>query len=333
MSTAQTIAPELAAALVAAQRKIAWVGKDATNRHHGYAYASAEAVIAMGRAALNDAGLALDSSVWRFEAASDAQASGGEARLPQPIGRVIVTHLLVHTSGVSLLRECSTPVIPEKGRPADKAECAALTANLAYLLRGLLQIPRGDDPGVGVDERADDESDVPQIRPEPQRQRTDLPRHTYAPQVDTAPMVPFDVHPGEAPLSAASPIDDTWRDVITGAVATIGKLNSVSALLSGLEEARGIAMPSTAFSHVVMACALRCIDVATSMAEHAEATKLLKSLKPPEGTSDLAAMVGGFAPSAWHARAGVAWKAKRAELQAAAASRTAAQAQTHAVPQ
>lgn len=137
----------LCAALVAAQAAARAVAKDAQNTFHRYKYASAEAIIAEAREALAASGLALMTVLRRFVAAAP-DAPGGV------IGRVELHYLLVHTSGETLPIESSTPVIPEKGRPADKAEAAAVTQDLAYLLRGLLLLPRDDD-AAAIDARDD----------------------------------------------------------------------------------------------------------------------------------------------------------------------------------
>lgn len=124
----------IATALVKAQGIAKGVEKDARNDFHKYKYASAESMVEEGRQALTAAGLALLTLGWE-----PMDASG---RAP----RVKVRYLLVHgESGESMTLESSSPVIPEKGRPEDKAEFGALTENLGYFLRGLLLIPRVDE--------------------------------------------------------------------------------------------------------------------------------------------------------------------------------------------
>lgn len=140
--------PNLSAALVTAQSNARSVGKDKTNTFHKYAYASAEAIIDEARAALTSAGLALCSAGRRF---AQLTAQGEK----DPIGRVEITYRLVHTSGEAHEFTSSTFVIPEKGRPADKAESAAVTSDLAYTLRGLLLLPRDAEGGASVDGRDD----------------------------------------------------------------------------------------------------------------------------------------------------------------------------------
>lgn len=158
--------PTLAAALVLAQGKVERVAKDSTNTYAKYKYASAEDMIDEARGALNAAGLALFST-WRFvpdlSLSRSRETDDGRTLTVGQIGRVVAQYTLVHMSGHVLRFETSLPVIPEKGRPEDKAELGALTANLGYTLRGLLLIPRGDDEGTGVDAR-DDRSYQPQQR-------------------------------------------------------------------------------------------------------------------------------------------------------------------------
>jgi len=150
--TIPVVAPESPAtmkplykALVAAQRAAMAVGKDAENTYHKYKYASAEAVIAEARQALNGAGLALTLLSWgrHLPVAGD-----------HPHTRIEVHYRLLHEEGVALDLSASSYVIPEKGRPADKAEAGALTTNLSYVLRTLLLLPR-EDEGTSPDTRDD----------------------------------------------------------------------------------------------------------------------------------------------------------------------------------
>jgi len=297
-----TISAELAAALVDAQGKASWVGKDATNQFHRYQYASAESVIAEGRAALNSSGLALDSSEWRFEEAPASHEERGEdgKRQPQPIGRVVVHYLLVHKSGACKSWESSMAVIPEKGRPADKAECAALTANLAYTLRGLLQIPRGDDPGTGVDERDDTGAGG---RPPQAEERRPTPRRE--PPADD---VPFDV-PGERPSASRSPApqripnrDESMVKEVLGGIATADAFIPICKVVEGAET---LPLAPSSLVAIKKAAGLRMFAVAATMPELAAAAAQVKALLPVEEHED------------WHkGTAGEAYKARRATLTA-----------------
>jgi hypothetical protein len=51
---------------------------------------------------------------------------------------------LLHTSGEERQLSTAWPIVPDKGRPADKAAASAATTSLAYLLRDLLLAPRVD---------------------------------------------------------------------------------------------------------------------------------------------------------------------------------------------
>lgn len=136
--------PGLASALVAAQKLAEAVEKDARNNFHNYAYASAEAIIAEARSALSAAGLAvLPLSIERDSDARDHvwMGEGDDAWISQP-RRIKATYRLLHESGESMDFWSTTPVIPEKGRPEDKAEFGARTENLGYALRDLLLLPR-----------------------------------------------------------------------------------------------------------------------------------------------------------------------------------------------
>lgn len=165
---AATMAP-IYKALVAAQRAASAVTKDAKNQFHGYKYASAEAVIEEARHALNDAGLALTLLGW-----DRVPVLSGDHQHP----RVEVRYRLVHESGVAVDVSASSYVIPEKGRPPDKAEAGALTTNLSYVLRALLLLPR-EEEGTSPDTR--DDREYSPGRPAPRAEPVPKP----TPSVDT----------------------------------------------------------------------------------------------------------------------------------------------------
>src|SRR5207247_10285919 len=133
---------ELYAALVEAAANAKAVEKDSTNSYHKYKYASAEAIMDEARGALTSAGLHALTVGWEFvPRAVEATGPDGEARMFGGVaGRMVVRYRLVHKSGEWLDFELSTPVIPEKGRPEDKAEATALAYNAGYFLRGLLML-------------------------------------------------------------------------------------------------------------------------------------------------------------------------------------------------
>ena len=144
----------LAAALVAAQRAARAVGKVAKNAHHGYRYASSEAIIEEAREALSASGLAfvrVSSEVTWEEAVTVESAKG---KRTQRTGSVVAHYSLIHgESGESLACSAVTPCVAESGRPEDKAVAAALTYSLGYMLRDLLLLPRVEEEQV--DQRDD----------------------------------------------------------------------------------------------------------------------------------------------------------------------------------
>lgn len=162
----ETLPPELAAALVHAQKSVRPVPKDGFNQHHQYAYPKADTMVAEGREACTNANLVLLTLGWTMESLEWKKDK-------DPIGRVHVTYLLVHASGACVGFKSSTYVIPERGRPSDKAESGALTNNLAYVYRGLLSLARED--AASTDARDDQDYDpaaqapAQQPRPEPRR--------------------------------------------------------------------------------------------------------------------------------------------------------------------
>jgi hypothetical protein len=53
--------------------------------------------------------------------------------------------MLLHTSGERMEITIAWPVVPDRGRPLDKAVASAATTSLSYLLRDLLLMPRVDE--------------------------------------------------------------------------------------------------------------------------------------------------------------------------------------------
>lgn len=190
METKTGITAAIAAAIVHAQAVARAVGKDAKNTHHGYRYASAEGIIIEAKEALVAAGLALLQLTWRLVTSDTVdEVTGEERRLPSGVlGRVVVDYLLVHKDGDTFPFSTSTPVIPDKGRPPDKAEFAALTANLGYTLRGLLLLPRDDEQASidARDDRAYEPTTRPRQEPTPATARQESPKATEPAAAPTA---------------------------------------------------------------------------------------------------------------------------------------------------
>lgn len=173
----ELFAPEISAALTAAQANARAVSKGSENTHHGYLYASAEDVIAESKAALASAGLSFTRRGHTLE------------NLAQFGLVLVVRYELRHVSGESLGFDSVIPVVPGKGRPIDKAVLAARTADLSYMLRDLLMLPR-------VDYDVDGRNDVG-YEPEPQ-QTTPGGIGAYARTAPTAPPAPTVAPPAPA---------------------------------------------------------------------------------------------------------------------------------------
>lgn len=101
-----------------------------------YGYATADAIIEEGRKALSSAGLALIPV--------EASLNGSEREGPDRF-ELVRTFALIHSGSgeVTPLRVC-WPVVPDTGRPLDKATAIADTLSLSYLLRDLLLMNRVD---------------------------------------------------------------------------------------------------------------------------------------------------------------------------------------------
>lgn len=136
----------LASALLAAQKALPSVGKDAKNSFHHYAYTSAEGMISACREALHGAMLTVRRAGWKFDGSPEG-------------GIVNSTFVLSHgPTGESVSDEIAWICVPEKGRPIDKAMAGALTSSLGYYLRDLLLVPREDDSEM---DRRDDSTYQP----------------------------------------------------------------------------------------------------------------------------------------------------------------------------
>lgn len=153
--------PGLAAALAEAQRKCQRVAKESHNTFHRYDYASAESVIEAAQHALAGTGL----SLLPLEQSLNGWERTGENRF-----ELARKFLLLHASGESLPVQVAWPVVPDKGRPLDKATAIAATLSLAYLLRDLLLMPRVA-PDDDVNTRDDTKAKAPVQQPaaEPQK--------------------------------------------------------------------------------------------------------------------------------------------------------------------
>lgn len=202
--------------LVIAQKAAGPVAKASRNEHHKYNYAAGEDVIGEARDALGEGGLALMPVEQRIIQSPSIDAAAGisgllgrlrddrkprarddrepltlldvEDQLADIRGRLApdtvgVTYLLAHSSGEWMQLYSETPIIPEKGRPEDKALAGAKTYDLAYLLRALLLIPRVAKEGE-VDQR-DDNGYEPRRGGGQQRPRPQQPRQQPAPRNDS----------------------------------------------------------------------------------------------------------------------------------------------------
>lgn len=181
-------------ALLRAQQSIDEVEKDKTNSFHKYKYVSAEAMIRACRAALAAQGLVLIAAETNFSPVSAHDAvklvehESKSSPRREPDGSEVPGALESKTSQLTAMAndfvavlnreyhlahcpsgECvvfhqAWPVVPEKGRPTDKANAAADTASLGYFLRDLLLVPRVDE-ATDLDHESRDEAPRPAAKP------------------------------------------------------------------------------------------------------------------------------------------------------------------------
>lgn len=146
--------PKLSEALAQARDRCKSAAKSSKNEHYRYSYASADTVIDVASQAMEGSGLAI---VPVFE---ELAVLGDSSSAIYVLNRRM---LLSHSSGeYTPLEIRGWPVIPDRGRPLDKAYAIALTSSLAYKLRDLLQMPRGTQDDVAAqDDRQTPPASVP----------------------------------------------------------------------------------------------------------------------------------------------------------------------------
>ena len=160
--------PSIDGAILLAQQALDKVGKDATNKFHNYNYTSSEGMLSACRAALHSAGLLVRRTHWRID------PTIGE------FGTLVSDIVVAHPeSGAKIVDNVMWPIVPEKGRPFDKALAGALTTSLNYFLRDLLQVPREEET---MDTRNDKEYEPRRQAPAPSR-----PAPAPAPKPQAAP--------------------------------------------------------------------------------------------------------------------------------------------------
>jgi len=164
----------LDAALLRAQSTLKAVGKDATNSFHRYNYTSSEGMLSACREALHSAGLVVRRTHWTIE-------PGGE------FGTLVSWIVCAHpASGTELKDSVAWPIVPEKGRPLDKAVAGALTTSLNYYLRDLLQVPREEETMDYRDDREREVRPQPKPAPKPAPQAAPKPAPKAVPQDEEA---------------------------------------------------------------------------------------------------------------------------------------------------
>lgn len=144
----------LASKLYKAQQEVADVTKDARNGHHGYSYAKADAVYAIGKVALHSAGLVLVNTGWHA----------------RPETATIVGTFWLYDTETDEKMELTSelPYVAQAGRPEDKAALASLTEMRGYVMLGLLAIERVEPLDISGREDVEPQQ---QRRQEPPRQQ------------------------------------------------------------------------------------------------------------------------------------------------------------------
>lgn len=124
----------LHAALTKAQAMMRGVEKDGNNQHHGYRYASAEAMMLAALSVMRKNGLAFTAIRTRVE----------PARGPCD-AMLVAEYEMIHEAGGVKKYFSETPIHVGKGKLFDKSLATAKTYDLSYTLRGAFTIPRVDE--------------------------------------------------------------------------------------------------------------------------------------------------------------------------------------------
>jgi hypothetical protein len=145
----ETLSPELAKAIVAAQRACELLERDGVGDKGKYT--TGDAVSAEARRVLNLHGAAwLMIDVELEKPGLEVSDIGQQAY----VGDVREVWMIVHENGAALVGEGRMPVVTSRGRPHDKAVGASLTYGAGQILRGALNLVREDKNAI--DKRADD---------------------------------------------------------------------------------------------------------------------------------------------------------------------------------
>lgn len=139
--------PELFDALARAQEQARTVKKGGFNTHANYNYATAEDMLAAGRAARKGTGLALITS-WSVQSR--------EAGPPL----LTLAWLLTHSSGGMLRGSLVAPIQQSKRNGPDKQTAALATYLEGFVERGLMRLDREGTPPAEDRDAHDDTADV-----------------------------------------------------------------------------------------------------------------------------------------------------------------------------
>lgn len=153
LSPTQNATALLLQSLVEAQRIARGVEKTQVNPFHRYNYAGTESIILEAKDAMAQTGLALIPRGARVFSIGTRLEPSSDPKAPREVPQLFLAKRwsLVHQGGGVLeLEEQVWPVVPEKGRPLDKAVAAADTASLGYLLRNVLMLARVEE-GTDLD--------------------------------------------------------------------------------------------------------------------------------------------------------------------------------------
>lgn len=189
----------LQAALAKAQGECRTIAKEKTQEQRRYKYSSAEEIIRGTRKPLSDNGLAIITTWKPVPVEVPIEQSIGN----QFVGATVkIDWILTHAEGGYLSGTCEMDAICSSARPTDKAVAATLTYATGFLLRGLLNLDREEEPA----EESPDQRHDNQFQPrQQQRQQAPQPRsQQQRPPRQDAP-------PKEQPKAEEAPKQKPWQ--------------------------------------------------------------------------------------------------------------------------
>lgn len=270
-------------ALAAAQADVQAQGKDSTNTFHKYKYTSMEDLLIEARRVLTKHGLAASIDDVTIVPgvpydAKEIDKDGHQITVTYRDDVLACQCTLRHESGESFSCQRQQYILPEKGRPPDKALATANTFAIGYWLRDLLLIPRVDDEP----DKRDDTKYAPPRRQTQPRPQEDHRKAAVMPSRESVIPQP----PPAATNSGASPAMKDDQVKVAAACKAIAEATGISDLLKlgtavRKRESEGAFSASTARNILEGSLEARLVDLAQWALDAAKAESDIQDVITP----------------------------------------------------